>query len=135
MSRLLGKEVGLFLIPLADRFIGRDAPDAAVSAVEVVMHEPMVQIRFHLRCVLVNVLFGRARLNQTIGALDQAVGLGCVRLGLAMFNLVLLAQLGKGMQLLSPRAPAILEGGLGELASVIRENLGDLKRVELQTAR
>ena len=111
MGRLLDKEFWLFVVPAADRFIGGDAPDATMPAVEVVMHKPMVQIRFHLRCVLVNVLFGRARLNQTIGALDQAVGLGCVRLGLAMFNLVLLAQLGKGMQLLSPRAPAILEGG------------------------
>ncbi len=111
MGRLLDKKFWLFAIPAADRFIGGDAPDATMPAVEVVMHEPSVQVCFHLWHVLVTVRFGRACLDEAVGALDQTIGLRCVRLSLAVLNLLLLAQLGKGMWLLGVGAPAVLEGG------------------------
>ncbi len=69
MGRLLAEEFRLFVIPAADGFIGCDAPEAAVPTVEVVMHEPALQVCFHLLCTLVMVLFGGVRLDQTISSL------------------------------------------------------------------
>ena len=83
--------MGLFFVPVADRLIGRDAPDAAVFSVEVVKDKPGVKVVFHLLGVVVGVNFGGALLDQTIGSLHHSIGFGCVGSGLAMLNLVVLA--------------------------------------------
>ena len=73
-------------MPEANRFIGCNAPDAAVFAKKVVMDEPDLEVLFHFLNVLAGVLFGRALLDDSIGSLDHSVGFGRVRLGFAMLN-------------------------------------------------
>ncbi len=113
MGRLLEKEFGLFLIPLADRLIGRDAPDAAVSAIKVVSDEPAAQVVFHLLRVLITVCFGGVLLDQAVGSFDHPVGFGGVRLGLAVFDFLLPTELLKGD--VAPEKYARIERGFSEL--------------------
>jgi len=134
VGRLLEKEFGLFLIPLADRLIGRDAPDAAVSAIKVVSDEPAAQVVFHLLRVLITVCFGGVLLDQAVGSFDHPVGFGGVRLGLAVFDFLLPTELLKGMNGFGLCPPAILETVEGELAPVVGKNLLDLEGIKLQAA-
>ena len=77
-------------MPVADRLIGCDTPDAAVFSVEVVKDKPRVKVVFHFLDVVVGVNFGGALLDKTIGSLHHSIGFGCVRPSLAMLNLVVL---------------------------------------------
>lgn len=123
----------MFFIPSADGLIRRDASDLAMDAVEVVKDEPTVKILLHLPGVLVEVNFGGAFLDQTISPLDHSVSFGRIRARLAVFNCVVMADLGEKRELFGGPI-AVLEALERELTPVIGENLLDFKREELQTA-
>ena len=98
-------------MPKANRFKGRDAPDAAVFAEKVVMDKPDVKVVLHFLDALVSVSFGGALLDQAVCSLDHPIRLRRIGWGLAMLDLVVVTQLSKRMRAFGFGAPAILEGG------------------------
>ena len=98
------------------------------------MDEPDLEVLFHFLNVLVDVLFGRALLDDSIGSLDHSVGFGRVGLGFAMLNSPFQTEFLKGMAGVGSGAPTVFEGRQSELASIVGENLLDFEGKELQTA-
>lgn len=104
-----------------------------MDTVKVVEDEPLMKILLHLAGVLVEVNFGGAFLDQTVGSFHHPVGFGCVRARLAMFDGVVMADLGEQRELFGGSV-AVLEALKRELAPVVGENLLDLKREELKAS-
>lgn len=120
-------------MPVANSLVRGDTSDLAVNTAEVVEDKPAMQIVLHLLQVLVVVALGCALFNQTVSALDHTVSLGRVGLDLAVFNCLVLTDLGEGRDFFGDSI-AVAESIESELASVVCEYLCDLEWKELQTA-
>lgn len=127
------EEFGVFLVPVTDGLVRRDASDLAVDAAEVVEDEPAMKIVFHLLQVLIDVAFGGAFFDQAIGAFHHAVGLGRVGFDVTMFDCPVMADLGEERKLFSDSV-AVAEGAEGKLAPVVCEYLLDFEGEKLQTS-
>ena len=76
MSWLSEKSLWLFLIPVADGLIGRNAPNPSVYAAKVIDRVPLLEVLDHLLVVLVTMEFGGVVLDQAVGAFHHSIGLG-----------------------------------------------------------
>ena len=106
-------------MPKADGLIGRNSTNPSIFTEKVTKDKPVMEVVFHLLRVLVSVLFGGSLLDETVSPFDHSVGLGRIRLCLAMLNVVVVAQCGEGMNLFGFAASTVFESVQSELAPVV----------------
>lgn len=92
-----GESEGCFLPLLADELIGSEAFESFESFGEVVGHEEGLQVFLELLMGLIVEAFDGGILERPVHVLDLPVGPGMFGFGAAVFNGILLAGPGKGM--------------------------------------
>ena len=120
---------------MQSRLIRRLFSDPSMRTAEVVAHEPAMQVVIHLLSRAVALRLGRILFGQPVHPLHHSIGLGRVRQGRSMLNLLVLTDLIKLMRGRNLGSIAVLEAVERELASVISQNLRDLERIKSQAPR